>query len=90
MVIKQRILNIAIAIDQTTFCLVTLGGSNPDETLSAAAWRWEVQGKWPGIILRPLIDTILFFDKEHCFESYLSELNRKQLPTFYKDKTTSN
>ena len=38
---KQRILNLLIAIDQLAYVLLTLGAGHPDETLSAAAWRTE-------------------------------------------------
>ena len=53
---KQRLLHIAIAIDQLIYVLVTLGAGHPDETLSAAAWRTEQKGRWLGRIFRPLID----------------------------------
>ena len=64
-----------IAFDQT---LNTLFGGWADETLSSRAWRHYENGsrKWPKI----LIDSILFFDKDHCHQSYLSEIERRQLP----------
>lgn len=43
---KRRALNLLIALDQFLFVLVTLGHASPDETLSAAAYRWEAKGKW--------------------------------------------
>lgn len=69
----RRALNLLIALDQFLFCLVTLGASNPDETLSAASWRWETEGRRIGKVLRPLIDTLFWFDKDHCWMSFLSE-----------------
>ena len=71
--------NVLIAIDQLAHTLI---GGYPDETLSAAAWRWELEGKrkWP----RCLIDTLLFFDSDHCQTSYINELTRKQLPENYR------
>ena len=68
-------LNLAIAIDQLFNAL--LAGSC-DETLSSHAYRLDVERgrKWP----RFLIDTLFFFDKDHCYQSYLSEIERKQLP----------
>lgn len=71
---KQRILNVLIAVDQLLYVLVTLGNGNPDETLSAAAWRLEGKGRWAGLIFRPLIDRIFWFDPQHCRNSYKSEL----------------
>lgn len=73
---KRRILNLLVAFDQFAYCLITLGHSNPDWTLSASAWRWEQQGKWPHKFLRQLIDALFFFDPEHCYASYLKEVSR--------------
>ena len=68
-------LNLAIAIDQL---LNALFGGACDETLSSRAWRLqEERGKK---LPRFLIDTLFFFDKDHCYQSYLSEIERKQLP----------
>lgn len=66
---------ILIAIDQV---FNTLLGGYADETLSARAYRLELErGRtWA----RKLIDGILFFDKDHCKESYESEILRRQLP----------
>lgn len=69
----RRLLNILIAIDQLIFCLITLGDSNPDETMSAAAWRLEKEGYWQGKLFRPLIDFIFFFQKDHCKKSARAE-----------------
>jgi len=41
---KQRVINILIALDQFLFCLVTLGSSAPDETASSATYRLELAG----------------------------------------------
>ncbi len=79
---KNRLLNILIAIDQLVYVLLTAGYGSPDETMSSAAWRMEVKGKWSGRIFRPLIDWI--FSKlgaeKHCFKSYIAEKHRIQLP----------
>lgn len=50
----------------------------PDETLSSRAYRWEQNGvrKWP----RKAIDTLFFWEKNHCWESYRSEWERRQMP----------
>jgi hypothetical protein len=81
---KQRILNLLISLDQFAFCMLTLGASDPDETLSAAAWRWEQQGKVAGRVLRPVIASALWFDDDHCHNSYDSEMRRAQLPKEYQ------
>lgn len=82
---KQRILNLLIAVDQLLWVLVTLGKGHPDETISAAAWRMEQEGKLAGRILRPLVD-LLFrpIEKDHCRKAWLSEVHRSQLPSAYK------
>jgi hypothetical protein len=82
---KQRILNILIAIDQLAWVVLTLGKGYPDETISAAAWRMEQQGKIAGRVLRPLID-LLFrpIERDHCYKAWLSEVQRSQLPSAYK------
>lgn len=70
-----------IGIDQLAN---TLFGGWADETLSSRCFRLEMERgiTWP----RRLVDTILFFDKDHCQESYLSEIERRQLPPSMRDK----
>ena len=82
---KQRILNLLIALDQLAWVLLTLGRGHPDETISAAAWRMEQQGKLVGRILRPLIDLLFLpIERDHCRKAWLSEVQRSQLPSDYK------
>ena len=71
---KRRALNVLIAVDQLLYVLITLGNGHPDETMSAAAWRLERQGKLAGRIFRQLIDVLFWFDPEHCKTSYESEM----------------
>jgi hypothetical protein len=87
---KRRILNILIAIDQLVWVLLTFGNGRPDETISAAAWRMEGQGKVMGFILRPLIDTLFWFDPEHCRKSYNAEFYSLHLPTTYQNQRGKN
>jgi hypothetical protein len=76
---KQRILNLLIAIDQLIYVVITLGSGCPDETMSSAAWRLEQKGKIQGKIFRPLIDWLFWFDKDHCKTSYESEVRRARM-----------
>lgn len=79
---KQYLLNVAIAVDQT---LNALRGGSPDETLSAAAWRTEQKGRWLGRVFRPLIDLLFaMFEKDHCRKSFESERNGRHLPKEYQ------
>jgi len=77
---RQRVINILIALDQFLFCLVTLGSSAPDETASSCAYRLELAGRWPGKVFRPLIDKLMFFDPDHCRRAYRAEINGWQQP----------
>ena len=74
--------NVLISLDQTINCVVWIKGDGfglSDETLSARAWRLRGQSNaWR------VIDTLLFFDKDHCRTSYESEMQRKQLPKEYR------
>jgi hypothetical protein len=73
---KLYILQVLIAFDQ--FVNALLGGW-ADETLSSRAWRTSKT-------LTRIIDAILWFDQDHCFESYVSEQLRTQLPPELRGK----
>lgn len=79
--IKHWILQVLISIDQL---LNTIFGGYADETLSARAWRAEQDGKILGRFFRPVFDFILFFDPDHCYNSYLSEIAKRQFPRPYR------
>ena len=76
-----RLRQLLISVDQTINCVLGLfiGGSWADETLSSRAYRMQQQGK-PWGFLRGVIDALFFWQQQHCFQSYLSEKYRKQLP----------
>ena len=81
----KRIFNLAVAIDQLAYVILTLGAGHPDETLSAAAWRTEQAGKIGGRIFRPVIDLLFLpLEREHCYRAYLTERNGAQLPKEYR------
>lgn len=66
---------VLIAADQLVNALLA---GWPDETLSSRAYRWEQNGvrSWP----RRLIDRLFFWEQEHCYQSYISEREGRQLP----------
>lgn len=66
---------VLIAVDQLINALL---GGWPDETLSSRAWRWEQYDvrNWP----RRVIDSLFFWEKQHCYQSYISEREGRQLP----------
>ena len=69
---KNRILIFLIALDHLGLVLLTLGNCKRGETLSAAAWSLEQDGKLMGRIFRPLIDTLFCtIEKNHCAKSWL-------------------
>ena len=81
----KRIFNLAVAIDQLAYVLVTLGAGHPDETLSAAAWRTEQSGKLGGRVFRPLIDLLFLpIERDHCRKAYEAERLGRQLPPEYR------
>ena len=87
---KQRLLNLLIALDQLAYVMVTLGKGHPDETMSAAAYRTEQDGKLFGRILRPVIDLLFLpFERDHCRLSFESELYKRHLPDAYKQTAPS-
>jgi len=72
--LKRRLLNILIAVDQLAYVLLTLGHGDPDETMSAAAYRLELQGKLGGRIFRPVLDGLFYYiERDHCRRSYEAE-----------------
>lgn len=66
---------VLIAADQLVNALLA---GWPDETLSSRAWRWEQNGvrSWP----RRFIDRLFFWEEQHCYQSYISEREGRQLP----------
>lgn len=81
---RRRIFNLVVALDQVIYVIVTLGAGSPDETLSAAAWRTEQDGKLLGRFFRPLIDFIARpLERDHCRTAYESEIKRHHLPSHY-------
>ena len=77
MKLKQYILNILISLDQ--FVNVLFLGQ-PDETISSRAWRCkDTSSFWK--FMRKLIDTIFFWQKDHCYYSFIAEVERHQITT---------
>lgn len=68
----MALIQVAIAIDQLANTLI---GGMADETISARAFReqWKI---------RHALDFI--FGKNHCYNSFVSEVERKQLPKVYR------
>ena len=71
---------VAIAIDQLQ--IAPLGGW-ADETLSARMWRHRGLPLWREA--RWLVDKLFFWQPDHCYQSFVSELQRKQLLEDYQE-----
>lgn len=71
---KHYLRNLLIAVDQLVNA--ALGGWC-DETLSARAHRC-------GWTVREALINALFFDRDHCRNSFVSERIRSQLPKEYR------
>lgn len=58
-------------LDIKILWVVTFARARPGETISAAAWSLEGDGKWQGKVLRPLIDALFYFvQKDHCAQAW--------------------
>ena len=84
---RLYIFHILVALSQLGNALL---GGYPDESMSARAHRTGSKGRWPGVVTRPLIDTLFFVitlgrDKTHCLTAYESERTRRQLPAYYQE-----
>lgn len=53
----------------------------PDETLSAKAERLSREGN---TLPKKIINTIVFWQKDHCLSAYNNEMQRKQMPEEYR------
>jgi hypothetical protein len=73
-----------IAVDQLLYSIITLGYASPIETMSAAAYRLEQEGRLVGKIFRPLIDCLFWFDPLHCHVSYMNLKQLTYLPDDYQ------
>ena len=81
----QRLINILTCLDSLIFSIITLGKAYPNESISSAAYRGELDGKLMGMWFRPLIDGLFFFDDNHCYESYLNVKEGRLLPESYRE-----
>lgn len=66
----MRLAQALIALDQLANAIC---GGWADETLSSRAYRESPR-------VEKFINTLFFWDRDHCYESYVSEQLRTQLP----------
>ena len=74
-----------IALDQLAN---TLCGGWSDETISSVCYRKsQEKGHYGFKFLKIVLDLVLTpIDQDHCFQSYLAELRREQLPMEYRQR----
>jgi hypothetical protein len=76
--------NLFIAVDQL---FAAMFGLSPDITLSAyigyKSWKNNNEGLWRW--LEWMVDTLFWFQTNHCYESFIYELLRKDLPDEWRD-----
>jgi hypothetical protein len=88
--LKEYGVQVFIAFDQLINALIppldgTIGYA--DETLSARSYRAYRDGKILGRLTMPVIDLLFFWQgKGHCYNAYLKERQRKNLPEEYRDE----
>lgn len=71
---RQRLLILLIALDHLALAVITLGQCQRGETISAAAWSLERDGKRQGKIFRPLIDWLFSrLQRDHCAAAWRYE-----------------
>ena len=78
----EYLFQVLLSLDQL---FNTILGGMADESLSSRAWRMENKNKKIGKILRPVIDGIIFWDEDHCYNSFISEVKRRQLPRSFQE-----
>lgn len=76
-------MQLLIALDQLINALLS---GMADETLSARAFRRELQGR--SDLPRRAIDAMFFWQADHCYRSWRSEIERQQLPNYYRLENT--
>lgn len=72
---------IFLALDQLLNAIL---GGYPDESLSARAYRWDVDGKrsWP----KKIINAMFFWQRDHCYSAYHCEQELRHMPPEYRGK----
>lgn len=78
--IKNYMRNIAIAADQLANAMIA---GSPDETVSSRVYRGAVLAVHPNRAARMayrVINTLFFWQDDHCRAAYLREKQRAHLP----------
>ena len=77
----MKLLQVLIAIDQT---INAIFNGYADETLSCRAYRRQHKNKfWK--YGRIVIDALFFWQEDHCYKAYQSEVERRHYPKEFRD-----
>jgi len=71
-----------IGVALTQFLNALLGGY-PDESTSSRAHRQQHKPRWRAI--RACINTVFFWQDDHCAAAYWAEQQRRQFPPVLRD-----
>ena len=80
-----------IAVDQLINTLIKIKGDGcgkADETISARVFRCYLQGLISDRAYLA-IDALFFWQEAHCYQSWVAERDRHQLPGHYRDLSTA-
>jgi hypothetical protein len=77
---KQRILNLLVCFDSLILSILTLGKAWPGETISSAAYRAEIQGKWFGRARRHIDWLLYWLEDNHCQQAFMYAVAKRNLP----------
>lgn len=78
----HRVTQILIALDQLVNSFLPNGWA--DETLSSRAYRLNRSNHGAGFTMHA-VDTLFFWQDEHCKQAYFSERKRKHLPPEFRN-----
>lgn len=68
----KRLMILLYLLDSLALGVITLGNCRIGETISSVAFITEQDGKLVGRVMRPFIDWLLWFDKDHCHQAWLT------------------
>ena len=78
--IKNYLVRNLTALDQLAHTLI---GGEADETISARCWRERNTNRfWH--FMRKIVDTLFFWEKDHCETAYFNELFDMHKPGEYR------
>jgi len=75
--VRGRLLILFCAMDHMILAIFTLGNCNPFEQISGALWALDQDGKFFGILRRPVDFCLSWLEADHCRKVW--ELEQRQI-----------